>query len=143
MTDWAIWFELAGLAIAIELFSATFYLLMIAMGLAAGGATALLGAALEWQLLAAAAVGLVATGVLRRSRFGRRSKLDAARDPNINLDIGQSLRVDQWDNIGHVAMARVRYRGTEWDVELLGGSPVQAGYFIIREVRGSRLVVSH
>lgn len=143
MTDWAMWFVLAGLAIAVELFTGTFYLLMIAIGLAAGGALALLGGTLEWQLLGAALVGFIAVGLLRRSRFGKRRTEDAARDPNINLDIGQSIRVEQWTNHDHVHLARVRYRGAEWDVELASGSPVQAGNFIIREIRGSRLIVSH
>jgi len=98
---------------------------------------------LEWQLLSAAAIGLLAVGLLRRSRFGRHRGSDASRDPNINLDIGQSIRVDHWDDIDHQQIARVRYRGAEWDVQLLAGSPVQAGNFVIREIRGSRLIVSH
>ncbi len=141
--DWAIWFVLAGLAIGVELFTGTFYLLMIAVGLAAGGGVALLGGALEWQLLVAAAVGFIAMGVLRRSGFGKMRKDDAARDPNVILDIGQSVHVDQWNNVDGTQTARIRYRGAEWDVELAPGSPVQAGQFIIREVRGSRLIVSH
>jgi len=75
MMDWAIWFVLAGLVIVAELFTGTFYLLMIAIGLIAGGAVALLGGSLEWQLLAAAAVGFIATGLLRRSRFGKHKKI--------------------------------------------------------------------
>lgn len=143
MMDWASWFVLAGLATGVELFTGTFYLLMIAIGLAAGGGAALLGWTLEWQLLAAAVVGLLATGVLRRSRFGRLRHSDAARDPNVNLDIGQNVHIDQWNDLGgNMYAARVRYRGAEWDVELAPGGIAQAGQFIIREVRGSRLIVS-
>jgi membrane protein implicated in regulation of membrane protease activity len=143
MMDWAIWFVCAGLAIAIELFTGTFYLLMVALGLLAGGVLALMGGTPEWQLLAAALVGVLAVVLLRRSRFGRRRSINAGRDPNINLDIGQGIQVDGWRNIDGAHVARVRYRGTEWDVELAPGSPVQAGNFIIREIRGSRLIVSH
>ena len=142
MSDWAIWFVVAGLAVAVELFTGTFYLLMIAIGLAAGGAVALAQGALEWQLLGAALLGFVAVALLRRSRFGRRHRLDAASDPNILLDIGQSLHVDQWRELDGVPMARVRYRGAQWDVELAPGHTPQAGQFIIREIRGSRLIVS-
>lgn len=140
--DWAIWFVLAGVATGVELFTGTFYLLMVAIGLAAGGGVALLDAALEWQLLAAAATGLIATGLLRRSRFGKFRRNDAARDPNVNLDIGQSVRVGQWNDLDGVYTARIRYRGAEWDVELDAGKPAQSGQFVIREVRGSRLIVS-
>ncbi|WP_016835435.1 NfeD family protein [Herbaspirillum lusitanum] len=143
MMDWAIWFVAAGVAIGVELFTGTFYLLMIAIGLGAGGVAALLGGKLEWQLLLAAAIGFAAIGALRRSRFGRRHENDAGRDPNVNLDIGQSVSVDHWNDLDGTHTARIRYRGAEWDVELAAGSPVQAGQFIIREVRGSRLIVSH
>lgn len=143
MMDWAIWFVLAGVAIGVELFTGTFYLLMIAIGLGAGGVAALLGGRLEWQLLLAAAIGFAAIGALRRSRFGRMGKENAARDPNVILDIGQSVQVDHWTDLDGTHTARIRYRGAEWDVELAAGSPVQAGQFVIREVRGSRLIVSH
>ncbi len=143
MMDWAIWLVLAGLAVGVELFTGTFYLLMIAIGLAAGGGVALLGGAPEWQLLVAAAIGFAATGLLRRSRFGKMNKEKAARDPNVILDIGQSVRVDQWTELDGTPTSRVRYRGAEWDVELAPGNAAQSGQFIIREVRGSRLIVAH
>jgi len=143
MTDWAMWLVLAGLAIGVELFTGTFYLLMIAIGLAAGGLVAWPGASFEWQLLTAAVVGVVAVGLLRRSRFGKVNKDKAARDPNVNMDIGQSLQVDHWSELDGAPTSRVRYRGAEWDVELAPGNTVQAGQFIIREVRGSRLIVAH
>ncbi|MGH8809870.1 MAG: NfeD family protein, partial [Noviherbaspirillum sp.] len=37
MADWMIWFSLAGILVISEMFSGTFYLLMIGIGLAAGG----------------------------------------------------------------------------------------------------------
>jgi len=143
MTDWTIWFVLTGLAIAVELFTGTFYLLMIALGLAVGGIVATIGAIIEWQLLASALVGFLAVGLLRRSRFGRRVKEAPTRDPDLNFDIGQSIHVEHWTKSEQLHTARVRYRGAEWDVELAPGSPVQSGNFIIREVQGSRLIVSH
>ncbi|SRR5450830_432272 len=143
MMGWAIWCIAAGVAVGVEMFTGTFYLLMIAIGLLAGALAAWQGLMAEWQLLVAAIVGLIALGLLRRSRFGRRPGADAARDPNINLDIGQGILVDGWSEIDGRHTARVRYRGAEWDVELAAGSPVQAGNFIIREIRGSRLIVSH
>lgn len=144
MTDWMLWFGLAGVLVVLEMFTGTFYLLMIGLGFAAGGLAALLGLDGEVQLLAAALVGVVATYALRRSRWGRRERPDAARDPNINLDIGQTLAVDSWGGSeGEVRTARVMYRGALWDVELAHGATARPGMFIIREVKGSRLIVSN
>ena len=142
MTDWAIWFVAAGALIAVELFSGTFYLLMIALGLAAGGLVALGGALLEWQLLVAAAVGIAAVLLLRRSRFSRGRRRDANADPSVILDIGQTVEVAAWDAQGDLHVARVPYRGAQWDVELETGHHPLPGAYVIREIRGSRLIVA-
>ncbi len=139
MADWMIWLAMAGIVVILEMFIGTFYLLMIALGLAAGALAAFAGLTQEVQLITAAVVGIVATYALRRSRWGRRRATDAARDPNVNLDIGQSVQVEQWDGTGS---ARAMYRGALWDIELAPGEEARPGSFIIREVRGSRLIVS-
>lgn len=138
MADWTGWLVLAGVLVILELFTGTFYLLMIAIGLAVGGIVALAGAALALQAILAGIVGVVATGLLHRSRFGKPAKSDAARDRNVNLDIGQRLTVPAWDE----RRARVMYRGALWDVELGQGAIPHAGEFRIVEVHGSRLVVA-
>ena len=137
MNDWMHWMIGAGILVVAELFTGTFYLLMIAIGLAFGGIAALLGLSGALQTLVAAVVGLGATGLLHRSRFGRPAKVDAARDANVNLDIGGRVTVASWEN-GH---ARAMYRGAQWDVELGPGALPEAGDYRIVEVRGSRLVV--
>ena len=98
MADWSFWLVAAGATAILELFTGTFYLLMIAIGLMAGTLAALAGAGTPVQTLVAAAVGLVATGVLRRSKFGRPTRTDTARDPNVNLDIGQTINVPPWQD---------------------------------------------
>jgi membrane protein implicated in regulation of membrane protease activity len=142
MADWAIWVLWAGALVAAELFTGTFYLLMLAFGLAAGGIAAYAGLALEWQLVAAAVVGVAATVVLRRSRFGKLRSTPATRDPDISMDIGQLIEVDAWRGVGNGYSARVSYRGALWDVDLEAGAQPLAGQFIIREIRGSRLIVA-
>jgi membrane protein implicated in regulation of membrane protease activity len=138
MADWINWLVAAGVLVVFELFSGTFYLLMIAIGLGFGALAALLGMSGAVQTVVAALVGVVATGLLHRSRFGRPLRGNPARDPNVNLDIGQHLRVDEW----HAGQARVMYRGALWDVELGQGAHPQAGVFKIVEVQGSRLIVT-
>ncbi|HZW14347.1 MAG TPA: NfeD family protein [Noviherbaspirillum sp.] len=144
MTDWMGWFGLAGLLVVLEMFTGTFYLLMIGLGFAAGGLAALGGASVAVQLLAAGAIGVIATYGLRRSRWGKNPRPDAASDPNVNLDIGQVLNVDAWSgDEGEARTTRAMYRGALWDVELAQGGIARAGTFVIREVRGSRLIVTN
>lgn len=139
MADWMGWLVAAGVLVILELFTGTFYLLMIAIGLALGGIVALGGAGLPLQAIVAGAVGVLATFLLHRSRLGRPPKHQANRDRNVNLDIGQRVTVPAWDN----GRARVMYRGALWDVELGQGATPQAGDFRIVEVHGSRLVVAN
>ena len=69
MSIWMIWLAIAGILVAIEIFSGTFYLLMIAIGLAAGGLTAMAGAHFSVQFIVAGVVGLLVTLILRKSRL--------------------------------------------------------------------------
>jgi membrane protein implicated in regulation of membrane protease activity len=144
MTDWITWFALAGALVILEMFTGTFYLLMIGLGLAAGGLAALAGLSPALQFVAAALVGVVATVGLRRSRWGKINKTTAARDANVNLDIGETVAVSEWSQTeGVPSVARVMYRGAMWDVELEAGATARAGSFIIREMRGNRLIVAN
>ena len=138
MSDWMSWFLAAGVVVILELFSGTFYLLMIAIGMAAGGLLALAGFGAPAQTALAAVVGVLATLLLRRSRFGKPERIDAARDTNVNMDVGQRISVAHWVD----GAARVMYRGAQWDVELAPGANPQAGTYTISEVRGSRLIVN-
>jgi membrane protein implicated in regulation of membrane protease activity len=135
MTESMTWFLIAGLLVIVELFIGTFYLLMVAVGIAAGGIAASAGASMPLQAALAAIVGVAATLLLRRR--GKKSRTSPERDPNISLDIGQSITVEEW----HDGMARVMYRGALWDVELAPGAKPVGGSFTIREIRGSRLIV--
>jgi membrane protein implicated in regulation of membrane protease activity len=142
MTDWMIWFVAACVLVVLEMASGTFYLLMLAIGVAAGGIAAIADASGVWQCVIAALVAAVATTALHRSRYGKSESLAAARNPDVNLDIGQSVTVDAWQEAANMTpRARVPYRGALWDVELAAGSKPLAGVFVIEEVRGSCLIV--
>ena len=144
MTDWIVWSVLAGILVILELFTGTFYLLMIAIGFAAGGFAALAGAGNPLQTIIAAAVGVAATYALRRSKLGKFNKTNSARDRNVNLDIGETLTVDEWKpGVDARHTARVMYRGAMWDVELEHGAQARPGLFMIREIQGSRLFVAN
>lgn len=138
MTHYAVWF-VAGVALLIaELVTGTFYLFMVAIGCAAGGLVALAGAPLTLQVVLGAAVGCGAIIVLRRSRFGRVSRFrEAGENPDVVLDIGQTVQVWSWQD----GAARVSYRGAEWDAVPESPQTAATGTLVIKAVRGSTLVL--
>lgn len=143
MAEWMVWFGVAGALVILEMFTGTFYLLMLGLGFLAGGFVALAGGSASIQLVVAGIVGILSIFALRRSKWGKTARRAASSDPNINLDIGQTLMVEAWNGReGETRTARAMYRGALWDVELEQGAAAQSGQFVIREVRGSRLIVS-
>jgi membrane protein implicated in regulation of membrane protease activity len=132
-----VWWIGAGVLVVLELISGTFYLLMIALGCVAAAIAQLAGVTADLQFAIAAVVALAAVLLLRRSRFGRRTRKEASKNPDVNLDIGQTLSVPAW----HERRARANYRGAAWDVELAAGEPEDAQLYEIAEMRGSCLVV--
>jgi membrane protein implicated in regulation of membrane protease activity len=136
MSAYVAWFVIGFVLLIAELLTGTFYLLVLAIAAGVAGLVALTGASLPLQLVVAAAIGLAGSLWLRRSRAGRTSP---AADALQNLDLGQSVRVEHW-SAGRTA--RTTYRGAQWDVELAAGEEPLPGDFVIREIHGSRLVVS-
>ncbi|MBP0589080.1 NfeD family protein [Paraburkholderia sp. LEh10] len=133
------WWIGAGILIVLELMHGTFYLLMVALGFIAAALARLAGADLTLQFGIAAVVALTAVLVLRKSRYGRKTKrrAEAARNPDVNIDIGSTLTVPSW----HDGRARTSYRGASWEVELAPGEPEDANIYEITALRGNCLVV--
>lgn len=142
MTEWMMWPVVAGVLVVMELFSGTFYLLMIAIGLAAGGAAAWLDYGGVTQMVVAALVGSAAILLLRSQRVGMDHAVATGRDPNVNLDIGQSLQVTKWADAGNgTYTSRAMHRGAHWDVVCISHVQPAAGRFVIIEIQGSQLIV--
>ena len=138
MADSSIWWVLTGLAVAIELTTGTFYLLMFAVGLAAAAIAAHLGMGLTAQLVIAAVIG---GGAVIAWHFFRGKKMigkKAEFNSDVNMDIGQTVQVDTWQADG---TANIKYRGASWTVQLQEGSASGAGSYGIEQVIGSRLIV--
>jgi membrane protein implicated in regulation of membrane protease activity len=134
------WWWLTAIALGTaEMFTGSFYLLVLAAGAAGAGLAALLGAGAAGQFATAAIISAVGAGLVRRLRPRGDKDLPSQRNPNVNLDIGQPVQVEQWDDNRR---SRVAYRGAMWDVELLPGEPAVPGRFLIREIDGSRLRLS-
>lgn len=138
MDDSTFWWVAAGLAVAAELITGTFYLLMIALGLGAAALAATAGVATASQIAVAAVVGggavLVLCWVRRRSA---QAQLPQA-NPDIHLDIGQTVHIAQW---GADGSAQVHYRGANWTAIHRAGVTPAVGEHQVVEIIGSRLLV--
>jgi membrane protein implicated in regulation of membrane protease activity len=133
------WWVLAGTLVAVELSTGTFYLLMLALGAAAGALASHAGFDVSTQIVAAALVGALATLTwhVRRARHPRSAP--AQSNPDVLLDIGQTLSVEQWAEDG---TARASYRGAAWSVRFAGDGTPAPGRFRIIAVDGSQLSVT-
>ncbi len=138
MDAYIIWFIAAGVLVAAEMLSGTFYLLVIAIGAAAAGLAALGGAMMVGQFLTAAAISVIGMFVVRKRGVGLRN---AGEGTNIAFDAGQAVEVIERHPDGSL---RVSYRGSQWDAELEeGGLPAtQPVSYRIKETRGSRLILT-
>ena len=133
------WWLAAGALVLAELFIGSFYMLMLALGCAAGALAAHLGVGPAMQLVVAGIVGAGTTAVwhYRRARRPRSAPVESNRD--VNLDIGQTLQVPEWDAHG---AARASYRGAAWNIEFRGPGTPAPGPHVIVAVQGNRLIVA-
>ena len=138
MAESTIWWLLAGTAIGIELLTGTFYLLMLAIGLAAAAVAAHMGASSTVQIVVAAVVGAGTVLGWRRYKQAEPSSPPANANRDVNLDIGETVQVDTWNPDG---TSTVKYRGANWAVSSVSGGPLAAGPHQVIEVVGSRLIV--
>ncbi len=136
----SVWWIAAGAAVAAELATGTFYLLMIALGLVAGAIASHLGTAVGVQLVVAAVVSGGATALWHWRRVAHGAPgLPTARDRDVNLDIGERVHVAAWADD---RTARVSYRGSTWTARLQPGAPAGAGEYIVTAVEGNWLVLA-
>ena len=138
MADSTVWWLMAGAAVAVELATGTFYLLMLAAGLAAGALAAHAGTDMPMQFVVAAIVGGGAVTALHVQKRKQPASAAAQANPDVNQDIGEVVSVDAWQPDG---TATVRYRGANWTVIAAPGSSHASGPHRVREVVGNRLVV--
>ena len=89
MAPSTIWWLLAGAAVALELLTGTFYLLMLAVGMAAAAMAAHLGVGMVAQLLTAAGIGGGAVVVWHQLRKKKASDPSARAMRSVNLDVGE------------------------------------------------------
>lgn len=145
MDGWDSWFVakhlwwLAAIVLGIlELTTGSFYLLVIALGLASAGVAAMLGFGFPIQLLVAALVSVLGSVLVHRFRSLAPKDVSPEQSPDLNLDIGQSVIVESWAPDG---TTRVIHRGAPWQAMLLPGHPARQGLYRIHAIQGSQLVL--
>jgi membrane protein implicated in regulation of membrane protease activity len=141
MMDWSLatwWWIIAGVLVAAELATGTFYLLMLALGAAAAAVAAHGGVGFNGQLLVASLVGAVAVVGWRFKRGTRAAAPSTAENRDVNIDVGEEIEVTSWgaDGTGHAL-----YRGARWEVRHGGAGAARPGRHVIRSVEGNRLHV--
>lgn len=133
-----LWWLAAIVLGILELTTGSFYLLVIALGLASAGVAAMLGLSFSVQLLVAAVVSVVGSMLVRRFRSLAPKHVSPDQSPDLNLDIGQTVMVEGWSPDG---TTRVLYRGAPWQAMLLPGHPATTGPYRIHAIQGSQLVL--
>ncbi len=133
-----IWWVLAGAAVAVELATGTFYLLMLALGFAAGAIAAHLGVPVSAQIVVAAIVGGGGTVLLHWRRARQPAPNVAAENRDVNLDISDRVQVASWSADG---TSQVKHRGSVWSARLAPGATPQPGEHVIRAIEGNWLVL--
>ena len=138
MAESTLWWLATGSLVAVELLTGTFYLLMMALGLATAALSAHAGLPVTGQWVIASLVGGGSVLVWHRYRRGQPTGSPAQSNPDVNLDVGAVVHVDTWQPDGTAA---VQYRGAHWDAALLVGESAETGAYVVAEVIGSRLIL--
>ncbi len=132
----SMWWTAAGVAVAIELLTGTFYLLMVALGLAAAALASHAGLSGSAQIWTAAVVGGGATALWHFKRASHPRSAPVRENRDANLDIGERVMVQAW---GADGTARVPYRGSVWTARLRSGCTPQPGAHTVSAVEGNWL----
>lgn len=138
MSDSTLWWLLVGAAVALELFTGTFYLLMLAVGMVAAALAAHAGVGLSMQLIVAAVIGSAAVFFWHLIKRRRPSDPSVRAMRSVNLDVGEVIQIEEWLPDG---TASVKYRGAQWTVIQRAGTPPIPGAYRVAELVGSRLLV--
>ena len=123
------WWITAGVLVALELATGTFYLLMLALGAVAGAIASHAGSGFSAQVIVAALIGCGAAAAWHLKRMRGPAPAPDAANRDLQQDVGRTLHVGRWHEDG---TARVHYRGAPWSVRWTGdGSPTPGEHVIV------------
>jgi membrane protein implicated in regulation of membrane protease activity len=132
------WWIVAGLLVAGELATGTFYVLMVAIGCVAGALASYASPTFALQAIVAAVIGGGAVVIWHRQRPMTQTGVAPAANRDINLDVGESVHVEAWNPDG---TARIQYRGSGWNARYIGAGVPAPGVHVIAEVRHNELAL--
>jgi membrane protein implicated in regulation of membrane protease activity len=130
------WLIAGFVLIIVELVTGTFFLLVLGVAALAGGAVAWANQPLWMQAAVSVVVAVIGVAAIHRRRT---SRVMSPTGSNA-IDVGQAVTIDTWVNEAD-GIARVQYRGAQWDAHIVGErSP--GGTYYIRGVEGSTLRIA-
>lgn len=138
MEQSTVWWLAAGALVVAELITGTFYLLMVAVGVAAGALAAHLDLSTPLQIAAAAVVGAGLVAGLHQMKRRRPGDPSPRADRSVNLDVGETVLIDAWNADG---TSTVKYRGATWTAIHRPGITPAVGMHRVAELVGNRLLV--
>lgn len=138
MEQSTVWWLAAGALVVAELITGTFYLLMVAVGVAAGALAAHLDLSTPLQIAAAAVVGAGLVAGLHQLKRRRPGDPSPRADRSVNLDVGETVLIDAWNADG---TSTVKYRGATWTAIHRPGITPAVGMHRVAELVGNRLLV--
>lgn len=134
------WWVAAGVIVAAELATGTFYLLMMATGLAGAALAAHAGLPLAGQIVTAAIVGGGATVAWHLRRYRHPRSEPSGRNADMLMDIGQQVQVTEWKPEGSTT---VQHRGSAWQARAADVHATrQPGPHVVVAVEGNTLLLS-
>jgi len=132
-----IWWLAAVVLVIAEMFSGTFYLLAVALGLLVAGVAAYFGTSWSIQVVIAA---VLCTGSVAWIYGWKKRSARPDEHSNLANDIGQEVHVVSWADDHNL---RVSYRGAEWQARLADHAVADRTRQLwrIRDFSGSCLIV--
>jgi membrane protein implicated in regulation of membrane protease activity len=115
----------------------TFYLLMLAIGAAAGAIAAHAQLSFTTQLITGSVVGGLAV-ILWRIYSLQKLKSHPEQVSAQHLDVGETVEVHEWLSNG---TAQVKHRGANWTAVCASGVPQVQGVYQIQDIQGNTLVL--
>jgi membrane protein implicated in regulation of membrane protease activity len=138
MTPTTFWIILATILAGAEMFTATFYLLVLALGAGAGALAGYFALSIEYQIVIATAVSAAGFVILRTLRPPTTASENAA-NPDLNIDIGSVVRIADVLADGTL---RVSFRGSMWTARLATpGTPQTNIDYKIIKIDGNVLIL--
>ena len=136
MGDFIPWLCMAILLCIVEVLTGTFFCLVFAVAVVAGGIVSIFNdGSLPYLVTASLTIIGCIWIAYRRSKKTKEGLDDSARIQNI--DVGQKVHVKEF--VG--SRARVSYRGTPWDAMSYDGSDLSTGEWEIVKLKGNCLII--